>query len=177
MPGIARCCAAQPLLSKTILVLAEQRPSWFDDTWMIDATPVRCGMSQDPGQTPELAGHASYGYCASHSRFYWGLKPFRRRQPIMWCLAPPQARRTGGGRAAGAQPPSPPQRPAAAGRKGLRWQAVPLDHRSHRAAPAPTIPAGRDLPQRQPRRGASESSQTITNRLRPPTPSFTVRLI
>ncbi len=37
----------------------------------------------------DLAGHASYGYCASHSRRYWGLKLYLVCAgdgiPIMWC--------------------------------------------------------------------------------------------
>lgn len=31
-------------------------------------------MSRETVQRCELAGHAGYGYCASHSRFSWGLK-------------------------------------------------------------------------------------------------------
>jgi hypothetical protein len=42
----------------------------------------------------ELAGHAGYGYCASHSRYYWGLKLYLvcagDGMPIMWCLANPK---------------------------------------------------------------------------------------
>lgn len=40
---------------------------------------------------PEKAG---YGYCASHSRFYWGFKLYLvctgDGMPIMWCLAHPK---------------------------------------------------------------------------------------
>lgn len=61
----------EPLLSKAILMLTEQCPSWFDDTWMTDATPVPCGMSRETVKRSEMAGHAGYGYCAAHSRFYW----------------------------------------------------------------------------------------------------------
>lgn len=42
----------------------------------------------------DLAGHVGYGYCASHSRFYWGLKLYMvcagGGMPIMWCLAHPK---------------------------------------------------------------------------------------
>ena len=69
-----RLKAAQPLLCKTILVLAMCCPSWVDDMWITDATPVPCGMSRETVKRSDLAGHASYGYCASHSRWYWGLK-------------------------------------------------------------------------------------------------------
>jgi hypothetical protein len=85
---------AHPLLCKTILTLASCCPSWFDDLWMTDATPVPCGMSRQTVQRSDLAGHAGYGYCASHSRWYWGLKLYLvctgDGMPIMWCLANPK---------------------------------------------------------------------------------------
>jgi hypothetical protein len=89
-----RLKAAQPLLCKTILTLAACCPSWFDDMWITDATPVPCGMSRETVKRSDLAGHASYGYCASHSRWYWGLKLYLvcagDGMPIMWCLANPK---------------------------------------------------------------------------------------
>ena len=85
---------AQPLLGKAILTLAACCPSWFDELWMTDATPVPCGMSRETVQRSDLAGHASYGYCASHSRWYWGMKLYLvctgDGMPIMWCLANPK---------------------------------------------------------------------------------------
>jgi hypothetical protein len=65
---------AHPLLCTAILTLAACCPSWFDDLWMTDATPVPCGMSRETVKRSDLAGHASYGYCDSHSRWYWGLR-------------------------------------------------------------------------------------------------------
>lgn len=89
-----RLKAAEPLLCRTILVLAECCPSWFDDMWIADATPVPCGMSRETVKRSDLAGHAGYGYCAAHSRFYWGLKLYLvcsgDGMPIMWCLAHPK---------------------------------------------------------------------------------------
>ena len=41
---------------------------------MVDSTPVECGLSKEAAQRSELAGFASYGYCASHSRYFWGLR-------------------------------------------------------------------------------------------------------
>jgi hypothetical protein len=38
---------ARPLLCKAIGTLAACCPSWFDDLWMTDATPVPCGMSRE----------------------------------------------------------------------------------------------------------------------------------
>jgi hypothetical protein len=66
-----RLKAAQPLLCKAILTLAACCPSWFDGLWITDATPVPCGMSRETVKRSDLAGHAGYGYCASHSRWYW----------------------------------------------------------------------------------------------------------
>jgi len=84
---------AQPLLCKAILVLAACCPFWFDDLWMIDATPVPCGMSRETVKRSDLAGHVGYGYCATHSRWYWCLKLSLvcsgDGMPIMWCLANP----------------------------------------------------------------------------------------
>jgi Transposase DDE domain len=46
-----------------------------DDTvWVVDSTPVECGRSRETAQRSDLAGWAEYGYCASHSRFFWGLR-------------------------------------------------------------------------------------------------------
>jgi hypothetical protein len=85
---------AEPLLCQAILALAAACPSWFDDLWMTDATPVPCGASRETVKRSDLAGHAGYGYCASHSRYYWGLKLYLvcagDGMPIMWCLANPK---------------------------------------------------------------------------------------
>jgi hypothetical protein len=46
-----------------------------DDTvWVVDSTPVECGRSRETAQRSDLAGWACYGYCASHTRFFWGLR-------------------------------------------------------------------------------------------------------
>lgn len=51
-------------------------------------------MSRPTVARSELAGWAGYGYCASHSRFYWGLKLYLVctpvRMPILWALADPK---------------------------------------------------------------------------------------
>ncbi|GEL21042.1 IS982 family transposase [Pseudonocardia asaccharolytica] len=85
---------ARALLCRAIRVLAQRCPSWFDELWITDATPVPCGMSRQTVKRSDLAGHAGYGYCASHSRFYWGLKLYLvctgDGMPVMWCLANPK---------------------------------------------------------------------------------------
>ncbi len=89
-----RLKAAQALIGHTIRTLAKSCPSWFDDMWITDATPVPCGTSRETTKRSDMAGHAGYGYCASYSRFYWGLKLYLvcsgDGMPIMWCLAHPK---------------------------------------------------------------------------------------
>ncbi len=48
--------------------------SWHDDVWLVDSTPVECGRSRETQKRSSLAGWAQYGYCASHSRYFWGLR-------------------------------------------------------------------------------------------------------
>jgi DDE family transposase len=55
-------------------VLATGTSLWADDVWVIDSTPVECGRSRDTVHRSDLAGWAQYGYCASHSRYFWGLR-------------------------------------------------------------------------------------------------------
>lgn len=45
-----------------------------DDVWVVDSTPVECARSRETVKRSDLAGWAEYGYCASHSRFFWGLR-------------------------------------------------------------------------------------------------------
>lgn len=61
-------------LQALIRVLAEDTDVWADDTWLLDSTPVECGRSRPTVKRSNLAGWAGYGYCASHSRFFWGLR-------------------------------------------------------------------------------------------------------
>lgn len=42
--------------------------------WVADSTSVECGRSRETARRSDLAGWAQYGYCASHSRFFWGLR-------------------------------------------------------------------------------------------------------
>src|SRR6202043_1285393 len=47
---------------------------WADDVWVVDSTPVECGRSKETAHRSDLAGWAEYGYCPSHSRYFWGLR-------------------------------------------------------------------------------------------------------
>jgi hypothetical protein len=69
-----RLRTAYPLVCKTILALAASCPSWFDDLWITDATPVPCGMSTE---TVKLLGLKRYLVCTGDG------------MPIM-CLADPK---------------------------------------------------------------------------------------
>ena len=55
-------------------VLGQQVSVAGDDVWVADSTPVECGRSRETAKRSDLAGWAEYGYCASHSRFFWGLR-------------------------------------------------------------------------------------------------------
>jgi hypothetical protein len=54
--------------------LARDTSVWSDDVWVVDSTPVECGRSRQTALRSDLAGWAEYGYCASHSRYFWGLR-------------------------------------------------------------------------------------------------------
>lgn len=61
-------------LRALIRLLAVETEGWFDDTWLVDSTPVECGRSRETAKRSDLVGYAGYGYCASHSRYFWGLR-------------------------------------------------------------------------------------------------------
>jgi Transposase DDE domain len=89
-----RLRAALPLVKRMIRELAMDSDLWFDNHWIVDSTPVPCGMSRPTVQRSNLAGWAGYGYCASHSRFFWGLRLYLvctpTGMPILWALASPK---------------------------------------------------------------------------------------
>jgi hypothetical protein len=41
---------------------------------LMDATPIPCGQSAVTVKRSDLFGWAGYGYCPSHSRWYWGCQ-------------------------------------------------------------------------------------------------------
>jgi hypothetical protein len=57
-----------------IRMLAVDTSLWADNVWVVDSTPVECGRSKETVKRSDLAGWAQYGYCASHSRYFWGLR-------------------------------------------------------------------------------------------------------
>jgi Transposase DDE domain len=62
------------LFIRVIRMLAMDTSLWSDDVWVVDSTPVQCGCSRETVRRSDLAGWAEYGYCASHSRYFWGLR-------------------------------------------------------------------------------------------------------
>ena len=61
-------------LAHFIAVLVTDTDLWRHPIRIADSTPVPCGMSRETVQRSDLAGWAGYGYCASHSRLFWGLR-------------------------------------------------------------------------------------------------------
>jgi hypothetical protein len=62
------------LFIRVIRMLAMDTTLWSDDVWVVDSTPVECGRSRETAKRSDVAGWAEYGYCASHSRYFWGLR-------------------------------------------------------------------------------------------------------
>jgi hypothetical protein len=65
---------AAELLRHAIRAIATDTTLWTDEVWVVDSTPVECGRSRETSKRSELAGWAQYGWCASHSRWFWGLR-------------------------------------------------------------------------------------------------------
>jgi hypothetical protein len=65
---------AAELLRHAIRALAADTQLWTDDVWLVDSTPIECGRSRETAKRSALAGWATYGWCASHSRWFWGLR-------------------------------------------------------------------------------------------------------
>lgn len=81
-----------PAICQVIGHLARSSPSFGDRLRLIDSTAVACGASRETVKRSELAGVAAYGYCASHSRYFWGLRLYLvcapDGMPVAFCLAP-----------------------------------------------------------------------------------------
>jgi hypothetical protein len=62
------------LFIRVIRMLAMDTSLWSDDVWVVDSAPVQCGCSRETVKRSDAAGRAEYGYCASHSRYFRGLR-------------------------------------------------------------------------------------------------------
>ena len=89
-----RLRTAHRLVEHALRHLAGLTPSWWDQARLLDSTPVPCGASRETVERSELADWANYGYCASHSRYFWGLRLHLLTTPdgvvVAWCLADPK---------------------------------------------------------------------------------------
>lgn len=89
-----RLRAALPQIKTVIRMLARDTDFWEDTVWLADSTPVPCGTSRPTARRSEVAGWANYGYCASHSRWFWGLRLYLvctpSGMPVLWALADPK---------------------------------------------------------------------------------------
>ena len=65
---------ATGLIARVNRILAAGTTLWTDDVRVADSTPVERGRSRETVKRPDLARWAQYGYCASHSRFFRGLR-------------------------------------------------------------------------------------------------------
>jgi hypothetical protein len=90
-----RLRAAFPLLRYFVRALASDTDLWRDSVWVADSTPVECGRSRDTARRSALAGWAGYGYCRSHTRWFWGLRLHLvctlHGLPVAFALANPKA--------------------------------------------------------------------------------------
>ena len=55
-------------------IFAAHSPGAQDDLLLLDSTPIECGRSVETTRRSQLADAAEFGYCASHSRFFWGMR-------------------------------------------------------------------------------------------------------
>ena len=86
-----RLRALAPQVARSINYLAYISPSFCDRLRLLDSTPVPCGQSRETVKRSEFAGAAGYGYCRSHSRWFWGFRLYllcaADGMPIGWELA------------------------------------------------------------------------------------------
>jgi len=87
-----RMRALAPQIVRLLNAIAFSSPSWCDNIRLLDSTPVPCGASRETVKRSDFAGHAAYGYCASHSRYFWGFRLYllcaSDGMPIAFELAP-----------------------------------------------------------------------------------------
>jgi hypothetical protein len=55
-------------------VFAQQSPGYHDDLVLLDSTPVECARSVETVRRSQLSDAAGYGYCRSHSRWFFGFR-------------------------------------------------------------------------------------------------------
>jgi hypothetical protein len=74
-PGCNKLLSAvAPTVARVIPHAAIASPSFCAGLRPLTPTPVPCGQSRETARRSELAGYASYGYCKSRSRYFWGFR-------------------------------------------------------------------------------------------------------
>src|SRR4051812_30019217 len=61
-------------IESLIAEFAAHTVAGHDDVLVVDSTPVECGRSVETTRRSQLADAADYGWCASHSRYFWGFR-------------------------------------------------------------------------------------------------------
>lgn len=68
-------------IERVMASMASLSPGWHDDLLLVDSTPVECARSRETvkrgGQhslSDAITDAADYGYCASHSRYFYGMR-------------------------------------------------------------------------------------------------------
>jgi hypothetical protein len=79
LPGLS------PLMLATMTYLAEHTDAYQDAVRLMDSTKIICGMSRETVKHTDLFGYCGYGYDASHTLYFWGMR----------LLPPPMSRYAG----------------------------------------------------------------------------------
>ena len=66
--------AATEELVEAIGLVAHISDAWHDTVRLVDSTPVPVAQSRETVKRSAFAGIAQYGYCASHSRYFYGFR-------------------------------------------------------------------------------------------------------
>jgi hypothetical protein len=126
------------------------------NVWLIDATPVECGRSRPTAKRSDTAGWSGYGYVASHTRYFWGLRLHLictpAGLPITFALTNPTTDEREIARDMLEAEPDlrPPPRPNPHRRQGLRLGRVRGVPRQPRRPPAAPCVQERTPPARRP---------------------------
>jgi hypothetical protein len=73
--------ALSDVIEALIFEFARHSPGSTDDVLLVDSTPIECARSRETvkrsgqsGLDDALSNAADYGYCASHSRYFYGFR-------------------------------------------------------------------------------------------------------
>jgi hypothetical protein len=62
------------VIEALVAQFARMSPGFDHDLLVVDSTPVECARSLETVRRSALGDAADYGYCRSHSRFFWGFR-------------------------------------------------------------------------------------------------------